>query len=89
MSEIIHEYSEPFAAAGREYTVRVIGLNRDANTWLGFFRFVDKVSGETFDTPHETTQPNRDALIYWASGIEAVYLEGAWQRARAAAATSS
>jgi hypothetical protein len=29
----------------------------------------------------ETTQPNRRALEYWATGIEPVYLEGALVRA--------
>jgi hypothetical protein len=29
----------------------------------------------------ETTQPNREALAYWASGLEPVYLEGALERA--------
>jgi hypothetical protein len=32
-------------------------------------------------SPVETTQPNREALAYWASGIEPVYLEGALERA--------
>jgi hypothetical protein len=32
-------------------------------------------------SPVETTQPNREALTYWASGIEPVYLEGALERA--------
>lgn len=88
MSEIIQEYSDVFAAEGRDYIVRAIGLQRDANSWIGFFRFVDKVSGQSYDTPPETTQPNREALLYWASGIEPVYFDGAWERARAAAATS-
>jgi hypothetical protein len=29
----------------------------------------------------ETTQPNRGALAYWASGVEPVYLEGSLERA--------
>jgi hypothetical protein len=32
-------------------------------------------------TSRETTQPNRQALIYWATGLEPVYLEGAFERA--------
>jgi hypothetical protein len=30
----------------------------------------------------ETTQPDRAALEYWASGIEPIYLDGALARAR-------
>jgi hypothetical protein len=32
-------------------------------------------------TARETTQPNRTDLLYWASGLTAVYLEGALTRA--------
>jgi hypothetical protein len=32
-------------------------------------------------TPRETTQPNHADLIYWASGLSAIYLEGALTRA--------
>lgn len=31
-------------------------------------------------TARETTQPNRDAIAYWAAGIEPIYLEGALKR---------
>jgi hypothetical protein len=33
-------------------------------------------------TGRETTQPNRPDLLYWATGLTAVYLEGALDRAR-------
>jgi len=33
-------------------------------------------------TPRETTQPDRDALVYWAHGLSVTYLEGALARAR-------
>jgi hypothetical protein len=32
-------------------------------------------------TDQETSQPNRGALAYWATGLEAAYLEGAFARA--------
>ena len=34
-------------------------------------------------TGRETTQPDRGALEYWASGLEPLYFEGAFDRARA------
>jgi hypothetical protein len=33
-------------------------------------------------TEQETSQPNRTALEYWADGLEPVYLEGAFARAK-------
>src|SRR5205814_6429032 len=38
--------------------------------------------GPVLRTDRETTQPNRAAIAYWASGLEPVYLEGAFDRAR-------
>jgi len=38
-------------------------------------------SGTAVRTPRETEQPNRDALVYWAEGLTAAYLEGALRRA--------
>jgi hypothetical protein len=32
-------------------------------------------------TSQETSQPNRAALAYWASGLEPIYFEGAFARA--------
>jgi hypothetical protein len=34
-------------------------------------------------TDQETSQPNRTAIEYWSTGLEAVYFEGAFGRARA------
>ena len=51
------------------------------NLWLGSITFVNE-AGETVVTGLETTQPDRAALEYWASGIEPIYLEGALARAR-------
>lgn len=36
-------------------------------------------------TRRETTQPSRDALRYWATGLEPTYLQGALERALRAA----
>jgi hypothetical protein len=41
------------------------------------------VDGKTSKrTGQETSQPDRKALEYWATGLEAVYLEGALARAK-------
>lgn len=69
-----------FDSAGRRYRVRVEGLEREDGTWAGRIVFSD--GARSLRTGQETSQPNRDALEYWATGLESVYLEGAFSRAR-------
>ena len=38
--------------------------------------------GEPLTTDQETSQPNREALAYWAAGLEPIYFEGAFARAK-------
>jgi len=42
-------------------------------------------SAAVLTTERETTQPSREALLYWATGLEPIYLEGAFARAVRAA----
>ena len=70
----------PLTVNDREWHVRVEGVQRDDGTWAGRIVFADGTNMRVTD--RETSQPNRDALEYWASGLEAVYLEGALERAR-------
>jgi hypothetical protein len=63
------------------YRVRTCGEERADGTWWGWLEFEPRTGGTTLRTGRETTQPNRDALAYWASGLEVVYLEGAFVRA--------
>jgi hypothetical protein len=70
----------PFTAGDRKYRVRVEGQQRPDSTWGGRLAFVDGKSIRR--TGHETSQPNRQALEYWATGLEPVYLEGAFARTK-------
>src|SRR4028119_221156 len=59
------------------------GERRDGGMWEGWIEFHPLLPpGQPVRTGRETTQPNRDALVYWASGLEPVYFEGAFSRAR-------
>jgi hypothetical protein len=84
MDELIHEFaSEVKDADGHLYTARAMGRPRKGRTvWEGWFEFAP-VGGRGIvrRSRIETTQPNREALAYWASGIEPVYLDGALERA--------
>jgi hypothetical protein len=79
--ELIHSFSTPVTdETGTVWRGTAYGRRAD-NLWVGSIAFVNE-AGETVETAVETTQPNRAALEYWASGIEPIYLDGALGRAR-------
>ena len=80
--EFIQQYATTIEAAGVVYTPQVWGERRDDETWEGWIEFHPSGgSGRVLRTDRETTQPDRDALAYWASGLEPLYFEGALGRA--------
>jgi len=79
--ELIHSFTAPVTdEAGTVWRGTAYG-RADGNLWLGSITFAND-AGETVETGVETTQPDRAALEYWASGIEPIYLDGALARAR-------
>ena len=66
---------------GLEYLARAYGSQREDGTWAGWIEFATEDGNRTLRTEVETTQPNRQAVAYWAGGIEPIYLEGAFLRA--------
>ncbi|HEY8757020.1 MAG TPA: hypothetical protein VIN74_00850 [Candidatus Limnocylindria bacterium] len=79
--ELIHSFSAPVTdEAGTVWRGRAYGRPAE-NLWLGSIAFTNE-AGETVETAVETTQPDRAALEYWASGVEPIYLDGALARAR-------
>jgi hypothetical protein len=78
---LIHEFSYPLRAeTGEVYAVAAYGQARTDGTWIGWLVFSPS-EGAILRTGRETTQPSRDDLAYWATGLEPVYLEGAFSRA--------
>jgi hypothetical protein len=81
--ELIHEYEARFRDdEGTLYLMRAYGQERGDGTWAGWLEFVPALGGGPLTTGQETSQPNREALDYWAAGLEPVYFEGAFARAR-------
>ena len=81
MAELIQTYAETLrAAGGEEYTVHAYGEARGDGNWEGWIVFHSAL-GAVRRTNRETTQPNREALRYWASGLEPLYFDGAFARA--------
>ncbi len=84
MAELIHEHSTAVLdEEGRKYVVRIWAAERSDGTWEGWLEF-DPADGRTepLQTQRETSQPNRTAISYWATGLEPIYLDGAFARAR-------
>ncbi len=83
MAELIQEHSARYLTEdGATYAVQTWGEARADGTWEGWLEFHPLAGSgpEPLRTGRETTQPNRDALAYWASGLEPIYFEGAFAR---------
>jgi hypothetical protein len=84
MAEVIQQYTPQFIdGTGAAYSVQACGEEVAGGNWEGWleFRPVDE-TGTARRTGRETTQPDRSALQYWASGLEPLYFDGAFARAR-------
>jgi hypothetical protein len=82
MAEVLLEYGELVRGAdGQQYVARACGTATESGMWHGWLEFVASGGGETLRSGRETTQPNRTDTLYWATGLSAVYLEGALARA--------
>jgi hypothetical protein len=85
MAEVIQQYTPQFRdESGVIYAVVACGEPTTGGTWEGWLEF-HPVDGtrSIMRTDRETTQPDRRALEYWASGLEPLYFEGAFERAHA------
>ena len=83
-AELILEYAARVSipSSGETYRVQTFGRARPDGMWEGWLEFhpVDR-PGPVLRTDRETTQANREALVYWATGLEPIYREGALSRA--------
>ena len=83
LSVLILTHSEPVQdALGNPYNVLIYGKPRTDGTWEGWLEFVPASAAlSVLHTDRETTQPDRRALEYWATGLEPLYFAGAFDRA--------
>jgi hypothetical protein len=80
MAEVVHEFADPVRGSDNvAYACRAYAEQR-GNVWIGWLEFAGPRG--TRKTGEETSQANRDAVAYWATGLEPIYLEGALHRAR-------
>lgn len=84
MADLIHQRAEQVQdSRGVIYNALVYGEERSDGIWEGWLEFHPADGTDTvLRTGRETSQPNRGALVYWSSGLEVVYIEGALARAK-------
>ena len=82
MCQIVHERVIALQdSLGRRYDLaRTLAEEQPDGSWHGSIEF-RSAEGYVLRTDRETTQSNRAAVEYWASGLEEVFLEGALARA--------
>ncbi|HEV2720733.1 MAG TPA: hypothetical protein VG323_11995 [Thermoanaerobaculia bacterium] len=83
MDTLLQQFESPVTDSdGNSYTVFLYGRNRSGDTWQGWLVFERQSDGRRFATGVETTQPNAQAILYWATGLTAAYFDGALERAK-------
>lgn len=81
MAEVLVRFTERVRVDGdASYAAQACGGIAADGMWDGWIEFIGD-SGTAIRSPRETKQPNRDALVYWAEGLTAAYLQGALNRA--------
>lgn len=80
MAEVVHVFDDPVLVDGVLFTAQV-ACRQDGHIWEGWIEFVARDGSPPLRTPRETTQPDRSAVVYWATGLSRTYLEGALSRA--------
>jgi hypothetical protein len=82
VAEVLVQFTDPVVTDdGNDYIARACGRELPDGRWEGWIEFLPVDGGEVLRSGRETTQPNRQDTMYWATGLTAVYLEGALHRA--------
>ena len=83
MAELLTSYETPVRDDGTAYHARAVGRRAPNGMWEGWLEF-EPIGGrgDAYVSSVETTQPEREHLVYWATGLTPIYLEGALHRAK-------
>lgn len=84
MAEVLVQFDTVMRAPdGRWFVPRACG-RKAGHVWEGWIEFAPADhSPSAIRTARETVQPNRTDLMYWATGLTRIFLEGALGRALA------
>ncbi|PYQ48921.1 MAG: hypothetical protein DMF78_19945 [Acidobacteria bacterium] len=83
MRELIHQrVVELIDRQGTVYDrARVYAERQSRGTWAAWVEFVSAKRDKVLQTDRETTQSTLEGVAYWATGLEPIYFEGAFDRA--------
>ena len=83
MAEVLVQFTDPVVSPEKRlFVARACGVEMADGLWEGWIEFIPADGGPALRTRRETTQPKREDAVYWATGLTAVYLEGALDRAQ-------
>ena len=83
MAEVLTSFQTPVSDESGSYHARAVGRAASDHMWEGWIEFVPvSGGGDVLVSAVESRQPEREHLLYWATGLTQVYLEGALSRAR-------
>ena len=84
MSEVLMEYDPIVSESdGGQWKPRACGRRGEGHMWEGWIEFVPlNRASSPVRSRRESTQPSRESLVYWATGLTPIYLKGALERAR-------
>lgn len=82
-AQLIRQHTERVQdTLGNVYDVFIYGEPRLDGSWEGWIEFIPiDPALASRRTDRETTQPDLSALEYWATGLEPLYVTGAFERA--------
>jgi hypothetical protein len=81
MPEVLFLFDTPLVVTdGPSYVPRACGREMEGGLWEGWIEFLPDDGSPVLRSRRETVQPNREAAVYWATGLTPVYLEGALAR---------
>ena len=82
MAEVLLEFDAVVTGDnGRTYMARACGDDLPGGGWQAWIEFLPIGDGEPVRSTRETTQPNREDTVYWATGLTPIFLEGSLRRA--------
>jgi hypothetical protein len=82
MPEVLVEFDALLTDnSGCRYRARACGDEMPDGLWQGWIEFIPIGDGAAVRSGRETTQPNREHALYWATGLTPVFLEGSLHRA--------
>ena len=83
MAEVLTSFTTPVRDHFGTYYARAVGRQASDHMWESWIEFVPIDGGsDVLVSEIESRQPERQHLVYWATGLTHVYLEGALGRAR-------